>query len=209
MKHLEICPVCCSGHLETYTFSREISYKNITCNVEIFQSSRCDICASEVATHAQTKQNKLININFQRAVDGLLTTTEIIRIRKKLKLSQRMASQIIGGGGNAFAKYESGATRQSLGIDNMLRALDEHPKILQILMDADEQRRALSKSEIKICIPGKQKVREENNIFTLVKDCFGLNAPSFSAMSVASEVESTLLNTSFVNEPSLFASWSL
>lgn len=205
MKNLETCPVCCSGVLEPYTFSKEISYKNVTCSVEIFQSSRCDTCESEVALHAQSKHNKLISINFQRAVDGLLTTAEIVRIRKRLGLSQRLASQLIGGGGNAFAKYESGATRQSVGIDNMLRVLDQHPKILKTLQEAEQQRKALTSAQVKICIPGPQE-KVESSIFTFVKDCLGFSMPTFdNAVSASQPIETITLS----NRTSISASWSL
>ncbi|NWA32715.1 type II toxin-antitoxin system MqsA family antitoxin [Pseudomonas sp. C6002] len=153
MNNLEICPVCCEGHLHSYHFSREISYKNVTCMADVFESSKCDTCGSCVATHAQTKYNKLLNINFQRAVDGLLSTHEVHRIRKKLKLSQRVASSIIGGGGNAFSKYESGVIKQSVAVDNMLRVLDLKPALIEVLVQADEQRRALASVQTEIYIP--------------------------------------------------------
>jgi len=153
MNNLEICPVCCEGHLHSYYFSREINYKNVTCKADAFESSRCNVCGSSVATHAQTKHNKLLSINFQRAVDGLLSTHEVFRIRKKLKMSQRMASTIIGGGGNAFSKYESGIVRQSIAVDNMLRVLDLKPALIETLMKADEQRRALASVQTEIYIP--------------------------------------------------------
>jgi HTH-type transcriptional regulator/antitoxin MqsA len=38
--------------------------------------------------------------------EGLLEPEEIRRIRKKLKLSQEVAGQIIGGGPRAFQKYD-------------------------------------------------------------------------------------------------------
>ncbi|EIU5250874.1 type II toxin-antitoxin system MqsA family antitoxin [Pseudomonas aeruginosa] len=205
MKNLETCPVCCSGVLRPYTFSKEISYKNVTCSVEVFQSSRCETCESEVALHAQSKHNKLISINFQRAVDGLLTTTEIIRIRKKLGLSQRAASQLIGGGGNAFAKYESGATKQSVGIDNMLKVLDQHPKIIKTLIEADQQRKALTSAQVKICIPSPRE-KAESGILTFVKDCFGFSSPTFDTAVSDSNSTNTI---TFANRTSISASWSL
>lgn len=36
---------------------------------------------------------------------------ELARIRKKLKLSQRRAAEIAGGGVNAFSRYENGKAK--------------------------------------------------------------------------------------------------
>jgi putative zinc finger/helix-turn-helix YgiT family protein len=143
MKNLEICPVCCSGSLHGYNFKREIKHQHIRLVVDSFEASKCDACESVVSTHEQTKHNKIININFQRAVDGLLSTHEIIRIRKKLSLNQRDASRIIGGGGMAFSKYENGSVRQSIAVDNLLKTLDKFPDLLSTLSAIDEQRTAL------------------------------------------------------------------
>lgn len=171
MNNLDICPVCCEGHLHSYKFSREISYKNVKCMADTFESSKCDVCGSSVATHNQTKQNKLLAVNFQRAVDGLLPTHEVFRIRKKLKLSQRMASAIIGGGGNAFSKYESGIIKQSVAVDNMLRVLDIKPALIDTLVKADEQRRALASVQTEIYIQSTEPEKVvESPVLSFIKD---------------------------------------
>lgn len=42
-------------------------------------------------------------------IDGLLTPGEIKQIRMKLKLTQKQAATIFGGGVNAFNRYEKGS----------------------------------------------------------------------------------------------------
>src|SRR5262245_13072811 len=46
--------------------------------------------------------------NLKIRADHLLFPAEIHRIRKKLSLTQREAGLILGGGPNAYQKYESG-----------------------------------------------------------------------------------------------------
>ena len=65
--------------------------------------------------------------------EGLLEPEEIRRIRKKLKLSQEAAGQIIGGGPRAFQKYESGDLLPSRAISSALILLDHDPKALMVL----------------------------------------------------------------------------
>ena len=65
--------------------------------------------------------------------EGLLLPEEIRRIRRKLGLSQREAGLVIGGGPQAFQKYESGLILASRAISSALRLLDRQPELLQEL----------------------------------------------------------------------------
>src|SRR5262245_46351558 len=60
--------------------------------------------------------------------EKLLAPEEIKRIRRKLGLTQREAGEVIGGGPNAFQKYESGEVLLSKGMSNFLRVLEKHPE---------------------------------------------------------------------------------
>lgn len=64
---------------------------------------------------------------------GLLTPAEVRKIRKRLKLSQRAAGLLIGGGPNAFQKYEAGDVLVSKAADTALRLLGNDPARLEEL----------------------------------------------------------------------------
>ncbi|MDP1680805.1 MAG: type II toxin-antitoxin system MqsA family antitoxin [Burkholderiales bacterium] len=57
-------------------------------------------------------------------------SAELARIRKKLKLSQRRAAAIAGGGVNAFSRYENGKARPVAAVINLFRLLDKHPELI-------------------------------------------------------------------------------
>ena len=59
--------------------------------------------------------------------------SELTRIRKKLKLSQRRATAIAGGGVNAFSRYENGKARPVAAVVNLFRLLDKHPELIDEL----------------------------------------------------------------------------
>jgi HTH-type transcriptional regulator / antitoxin MqsA len=61
-------------------------------------------------------------------VEHLLRPQEVKRIREGFGLTQREAGAIIGGGPNAFQKYEQGTVTVSKGISNFLRVLQRHPE---------------------------------------------------------------------------------
>jgi HTH-type transcriptional regulator/antitoxin MqsA len=78
---------------------------------------------------------------FREAFDQLraeaaerLKAAEVRRIRTRLKLSQRRAGEILGGGPRAFQKYESGEVVVSRPMANLLLLLDRDPSRLKELI---------------------------------------------------------------------------
>lgn len=64
---------------------------------------------------------------------NLLAATEVRRVRKRLGLTQREAGLILGGGPNAFQKYETAELVPSKAISNLLRVLEVYPTALEVL----------------------------------------------------------------------------
>ena len=64
---------------------------------------------------------------------NLLAPPEVRRVRKRLGLTQREAGLILGGGPNAFQKYETADLVPSQAISNLLRVLEAHPAALEVL----------------------------------------------------------------------------
>lgn len=65
--------------------------------------------------------------------ERLLGPDDVKRVRERLGLSQREAGRLIGGGPNAFQKYESGEILVSRAVSNLLSLLDRHPEQLREL----------------------------------------------------------------------------
>lgn len=70
--------------------------------------------------------------------EHLLLPAEIRSIRKRLKLTQVQAGNILGGGKRAFQKYESGDVLPSRAISNLLRLLSSNPALLKLLPVSEE-----------------------------------------------------------------------
>ena len=64
-----------------------------------------------------------------------LRPDEVRTIRRKLKLSQRKASELLGGGPRAFQKYESGEVTASAAMSKLLRLLAKDPNRLKELQE--------------------------------------------------------------------------
>lgn len=54
----------------------------------------------------------------------------IARVRKKLKLNQRQAAELFGGGANAFSRYETGRVPPPRPLVLLFKALDKHPELI-------------------------------------------------------------------------------
>ena len=67
-------------------------------------------------------------------IASLPSAADIRRIRTKLRLSQRRASELLGGGPRAFQKYESGEVVVSRPMANLLLLLDRDPSLIKHLM---------------------------------------------------------------------------
>ena len=75
-------------------------------------------------------------LNLLKAqIENLTPPDEVRRIRRKLGLNQQAAGTLLGGGPNAFHKYESGEVLPSKAISNLLRVLEAMPEGLKVLRE--------------------------------------------------------------------------
>lgn len=126
------CPIC-KGHLKGKSVTETFTYKGRSFDYPDYVVHVCEECGEEFVGDKTMKQSARALRDFYRVVDGLLTSTEIKRIRVKLGRSQEDLSSLLGGGLKAFARYENNDIIQSEPMDNLLRILDEHPYIIDTL----------------------------------------------------------------------------
>lgn len=67
--------------------------------------------------------------------NGILTSAEVREIRERLRLTQKQAAQICGGGVNAFSRYERGEKLPLRATSNLLRLLYKHPEEVDYLLN--------------------------------------------------------------------------
>jgi len=128
-----ICPVCGAGELKEKTIDERFTYKGREMTVPNYVIYECGTCEEALVEPATAKRAEKILKDFSRQIDGLLSSADIKRIRKKLAFTQEQMAEVCGGGLKGFARYESGQVIQSKGMDNLLRILDELPFALDII----------------------------------------------------------------------------
>ena len=124
------CPVCGEGKCKRKTITETFRYKGHRLAIPDYVVYVCSRCHEEFLDHSLIRPHQQKIRDWQRAIDGLLTAEEIRHLRITLGLTQEEFSLLLGGGKKAFARYETGAVRQSVAMDNLLRAVQKHPSLL-------------------------------------------------------------------------------
>jgi HTH-type transcriptional regulator / antitoxin MqsA len=96
----------------------------------------CSKCNEAIFDGAVLKAREKAFLQLKAEVDGVLGPKEVAKVRESLKLSQRKAGEILGGGPRAFQKYESGQQAVSVPMSNLLRLLAREPRRLRELSRA-------------------------------------------------------------------------
>jgi len=125
MKKLN-CPLCGEKNYSHKTKNVHLTYKGNTLSYKQ-PGYWCDSCGEGVIEPRDRKVTQKQLMGFRATVDGLLPPDEIKRIRLKLKLTQRKASQLFGGGVNAFSRYEKGEIPIYRATSQLLRLLNKDP----------------------------------------------------------------------------------
>ena len=106
-----------------------IAYRGHQTTVRALDGWHCPACGEiefagkEGERYAHALEKLHLKVDAEEAA-------ELVRIRKKLGLSQRRAAELTGGGVNAFSRYENGKTKPPLALVKLLKVLDRHPELL-------------------------------------------------------------------------------
>lgn len=120
------CPICAAGVLHDGIKTISQAYKGRTFSSQA-RGAFCDHCADGFVEFDEAEEAAWLAFRDQVDTEE---AAELIRIRKKLKLTQLEAAQLAGGGKNAFSRYERGQVKPGVAVRNLFRLLDHHPELL-------------------------------------------------------------------------------
>ena len=125
------CPVCGAAELIHDTRDQPYTYKGVTIAIEAVTGDFCPVCDEAILDMAESMRINELMLQFNKQVNAAYVDPGfIVNVRKKLRLDQREAAEIFGGGINAFSRYESGKTKPPLALVKLLKLLDRHPDLL-------------------------------------------------------------------------------
>lgn len=124
------CPSCAS-ELVHDTRDMPYTYKGESTVIPGVNGDFCPACDEVITDAEESRRTMALMLEFNKQVNASIVDPSFIaEVRKKLALDQREASEIFGGGVNAFSRYETGKTRPSLALVKLLKVLDRHPDLL-------------------------------------------------------------------------------
>jgi HTH-type transcriptional regulator/antitoxin MqsA len=95
----------------------------------------CTACGELEFDSPETARQFFEQVTVLQQQERARQAAELRTIRKRLKLTQRQAADLFGGGANAFSDYERGTTRPARSTVLLLHLLDHHPELLQELRE--------------------------------------------------------------------------
>lgn len=110
-----------------------MAYSGLEILVPGLEVSVCPVCDERVVLPAQSKRNAVRYADAKRGHDQLKSSVEIIAWRDHLEVTQAQAATLLGGGANAFSKYERGEVIQSRSMDLLMRVSDQFPDVRKYL----------------------------------------------------------------------------
>ncbi len=125
------CPACGAAKLVRDTRDLPYTYKGVSTTLEGVTGDFCPACDEVVLDADESTRTSEMMVQFNKEVNAAyVDPAYITQVRKKLRLDQREAAEIFGGGVNAFSRYENGKTKPPLSLVKLLKVLDRHPDLL-------------------------------------------------------------------------------
>lgn len=119
---------------------RTLTYKGRSETVDL-PGWYCDGCGESIHSGADMAVSGQAIRRMKALAENALLPEQVKSIRRKLGLTQKKAGELIGGGANAFFKYERGEVVPSQAVSNLLRVLNASPSMLSTLVPVEEARR--------------------------------------------------------------------
>jgi len=127
------CPICGDGILNEKVLEETFEYKGQYHTIPDYVVYECPNCGESIVPKDTLKATAKEIRDFQRKVDGLLTSDEIKKVRNFLGFTQEQMGALFGGGAKSFARYENGEVTQSRAMDNLIRIVDAYPFVLNVI----------------------------------------------------------------------------
>ena len=134
------CPSCGAAELVHDARDTPYTYKGQTTIIPAVEGDYCPACDESILDMDETDRVMRAMYDFDKAVNATVVDPAfIMKVRRKLRLDQREAGEIFGGGANAFSRYENGRTLPPVALLKLLKVLDRHPELLEEIRAGADQ----------------------------------------------------------------------
>ncbi len=160
------CMCCMEEHdVKTVSVKERSIFKDVTVDYEA-SYLYCDVAEELYMDEKQIQENDIRMKDAYRSVKGLLTSNQIINIRKKYGISQNDLCTLLGWGGKTVTRYESHQV-QDKAHDTILKKIDQDPEwFLSLLEDVKDK---LSSSSYQKYLKKATDLYEKDQDYYLMK----------------------------------------
>ena len=128
------CVSCGKADMVRDTRDIKYTYKGETTILPKVVGEFCPACNESIHDEKESIRVNDLMIEFNKEVNSSIVDPDFInQTRKKLKLGQKEAAAIFGGGPNGFSRYENGKVKPPLSLVQLLKLLNNHPELLDEL----------------------------------------------------------------------------
>ncbi|WP_208491711.1 type II TA system antitoxin MqsA family protein [Escherichia coli] len=125
------CPVCHQGEMVSGIKDIPYTFRGRKTVLKGIHGLYCVHCEESIMNKEESDAFMAQVKAFRASVNAETVAPEfIVKVRKKLSLTQKEASEIFGGGVNAFSRYEKGNAQPHPSTIKLLRVLEKHPELL-------------------------------------------------------------------------------
>jgi HTH-type transcriptional regulator/antitoxin MqsA len=118
--------------------NRLLKYRELQDKVRV-KGWWCESCGEGILTGEDLRRYSRALQNLKAKAEQVLPPADVTAIREKLGLSQRQASELLGGGPRAFQKYEAGSQTPSVPMSHLLKLLARDPSRLKELVSTPKR----------------------------------------------------------------------
>ena len=131
----KFCLQCDDGtKLELKTKDVTVEARGESCVVPDVIGWHCPVCGEIEFTENESSERVWNAIEAMGAKARARDAALLAHARKRLKLTQKQAAELTGGGHNAFSRYERGEAVPMRAVVNLFKILDKHPELVKELV---------------------------------------------------------------------------
>lgn len=131
----KFCLQCDDGtKLELKTKDVTVEVRGESCVVPEVAGWHCPVCGEIEYTENESSERVWDAIEAMGAKARARDAALLAHARKRLKLTQKQAAELTGGGHNAFSRYERGEAVPMRAVVNLFKILDKHPELVKELV---------------------------------------------------------------------------
>lgn len=130
-----VCPMCEDGTLQERS-DRQFSFRYLrrVHTVDGLEHAVCDRCGTSSFLPGQMERNKARIEKVQRSLVGYIGPQDILALRERYGLTQKLAARIFGGGVRAFSKWERGEVKPAEPTAKLMRLALNDPRAMGSLV---------------------------------------------------------------------------